>query len=158
MVLGLTSMVGVMVLFEIPLNLFNAVVLPSVLGIGIDNAVHLMHTYRARGEGSIPKAVATTGRAALLSSATTAIGCGSAIVAHHLGLHQMGLLALIGIGATFVTATVVLPALLRVLESDGRPSVVAVPGLARALAERSVEAAQSGIHQAVHQADVRVQR
>jgi predicted RND superfamily exporter protein len=118
-VLGVTAMLGLMVLFDMRLNLFNAVVLPTVLGIGIDNAVHLMHAYQARGRGSVPLVVATSGRAALLSSATTAIGFGSSIIAHHLGIQQLGVLALIGVGTTFFASTVLLPSVLRLFEGDG---------------------------------------
>jgi len=119
LVVGVTAMLGAMVLFDMHLNLFNAVVLPTVLGIGIDNAVHLVHAYEARGRGSVPWIVATSGRAALLSSATTAIGFGASIIAHHLGIRQLGLLALVGVGTTFVASTIMLPAVLRLLESEG---------------------------------------
>jgi predicted RND superfamily exporter protein len=142
-VLGITSMLGVMVLFDMQLNLFNAVVLPTVLGIGIDNAVHLMHAYRERGRGSLPLVVATTGRAAMLSSATTAIGFGASIIAHHLGLKQMGLLALIGIGATFVTSTVLLPAVLRLFEGAQPETAEEAPAVEpRPAPERKAPAAR----------------
>lgn len=118
--LGIVAMLGVMALFDLHLNLFNAVVLPTILGIGIDNAVHLQHAYTRRGRGSIPQVVATSGRAALLSSATTAIGFGSAIIAHHNGIQQMAILALVGIGCTFAASTILFPAVLRILE--GRTS------------------------------------
>jgi predicted RND superfamily exporter protein len=119
--LGMVGMLGVMTLFDLQLNLFNVVVLPTVLGIGIDNAVHLQHAYNARGPGKIPLVVATSGRAAMLSSATTAIGFGAAIVAHHVGIQQLGILALIGIGCTFTSSTVLFPAVLRLLEPKAKP-------------------------------------
>jgi predicted RND superfamily exporter protein len=118
--LGIIAMLGVMALFDLHLNLFNAVVLPTILGIGIDNAVHLQHAYIRRGRGSIPQVVATSGRAALLSSATTAIGFGAAIIAHHNGIQQMAILALVGVGCTFAASTILFPAVLRILE--GRTS------------------------------------
>lgn len=117
--LGLVGMLGTMVLFDLQINLFNAVVLPTVLGVGIDNAVHIQHAYARLGRGSVPRVVATSGRAALLSSATTGIGFGAAITAHHLGIQQMGLLAVLGIGCTFAATTVIFPAALRVLEGRG---------------------------------------
>ena len=125
---GLVAMMGVMVLFDLSLNLFNVVVLPSVLGIGIDNAVHIQHAYNRSGPGSVPRVVATTGRAALLASVTTAVGFGAAIIAHHAGVRQMGILALVGIGCTFVASTVLFPALLRVLERRAAAAPVSAPG------------------------------
>ena len=127
-VCGLVAMLGAMVLFDLSLNLFNVVVLPSVLGIGIDNAVHIQHAYSRGGKGSVSRVVATTGRAALLSSVTTAMGFGAAIIAHHAGVQQMGILALIGIGCTFVASTVLFPSLLRVLEERDRPRAAVAAG------------------------------
>jgi len=120
--LGIVAMLGVMALFDLHLNLFNAVVLPTILGIGIDNAVHLQHAYLRRGRGSVPHVVATSGRAALLASATTAIGFGAAIIAHHNGIQQMAILALVGIGCTFTASTILFPAVLRLLEGRTSPA------------------------------------
>ncbi len=128
---GLVAMMGVMVLFDLSLNLFNVVVLPSVLGIGIDNAVHIQHAYSRGGPGSVPRVVATTGRAALLASVTTAAGFGAAVIAHHAGVRQMGYLALVGIGCTFVASTVLFPALLRALEERAATRSTAAPAAAR---------------------------
>ena len=120
-VCGLVAMLGAMVLWDVQLNLFNVVVLPSVLGIGIDNAVHLQHARARLGRGSIVRVVSTAGRAALLSSMTTAMGFGAAIIAHHGGVRQMGVLALLGIGCTFVATTVLFPVLVQALDSFPRP-------------------------------------
>jgi predicted RND superfamily exporter protein len=98
------------------LNLFNIVVVPSIIGIGIDNSVHIYHRYRAEGRGSILTVVRLTGMATLLASLTTAVGFGSALVSHHLGLRTMGLLAASGISTTFVTATIFFPCLLVLVE------------------------------------------
>ena len=34
-------------------NLFNIIVIPSVIGIGVDNGVHIYHRYREEGQGSL---------------------------------------------------------------------------------------------------------
>jgi predicted RND superfamily exporter protein len=60
--------------------------------------------------------VRLTGMATLLASLTTAVGFGSALVSHHLGLRTMGLLAASGISTTFVTATIFFPCLLVLVE------------------------------------------
>jgi hypothetical protein len=95
-------------------------VIPSVLGLGIDNAVHLQHRYSAEGRGSVALVLATSGAAAMLATATTAIGFGAAIVARHVGIETMGMTALVGFGSVFVATTVAFPALLRLLEGRGR--------------------------------------
>ncbi len=118
--MGLLWIVGGMYFTDIQLNIFNHSALPTILGIGIDNAVHIQHGYDLRGPGSVSFVVATKGRAALMASLTTAIGFGVMIIAHHYGVSSLGWLSIIGIGFTFVGTTVFYPAVLRLLERNGR--------------------------------------
>lgn len=114
--LGMLVFVGAVFARSMELNMFNIIVVPSIIGIGIDNAVHIFHRYRALGPGSVPLLLRTTGIATLLASLTTAIGFGSSLVSHHLGLKSMGELAIIGISSTFIAATVFFPCLLMLIE------------------------------------------
>ncbi|MFH1462902.1 MAG: MMPL family transporter [Pseudomonadota bacterium] len=109
---GMLALVGVLGAFGLELNMFNLIVVPSLIGMGIDNAVHVWHRYRQEGPGSLRLVVRRTGIAALLCSLTTAVGFGSALIAHHLGLRSMGWLAILGLSTTFVSATLFFPALL----------------------------------------------
>ena len=113
---GVITMLGVMVWLDVDFNLFNVVVLPSIVGIGIDNAVHMMHGYDELGPGQIRALLATRGRAAALSSATTGVGFGTMIIAHHYGVYTLGAVAIIGVVSTFVFTTLILPAALLLLE------------------------------------------
>jgi predicted RND superfamily exporter protein len=93
------------------LNYGNLMALPILIGTGVDYGAHLAH--RARQEGSVIKAARTTGRTIALSGLTTLIGFGSLILGNHWGVRSLGLLLVLGIGASLVTALVVLPGLLR---------------------------------------------
>jgi len=126
---GMGLFAFVLYLTGVELNMFNLIVLPSVIGIGVDNAIHIFHRYKAEGPGSVVTVVRTTGMAALLASLTTAVGFGSALVSHHVGLQSMGILAIIGISSTFVASTLFFACLLSLLERwqgfDLRPAVSA---------------------------------
>ncbi|MCB9558313.1 MAG: MMPL family transporter [Deltaproteobacteria bacterium] len=111
---------GFSYLFSIEINVFNQAVIPSLIGLGIDNAVHIQHRYDLEQRRSVSFIVATTGAASLLASATTAIGFGTVVVAQHYGLQTFGWLAVTGFCCTFVATTVFFPALLRLRE---RPDV-----------------------------------
>ncbi|MBN2530164.1 MAG: MMPL family transporter [Deltaproteobacteria bacterium] len=113
---GMLGFIAVLRLLHIDFNMFNVVVIPSVIGIGIDNAVHILHRYRAEGRGSILFVLKNTGAAAFLASITTAIGFGTTVVAHNLGLKSLGVTAMVGIGMTFVGAVIFLPAILSLVE------------------------------------------
>ncbi len=115
--IGMVWMLGMMRLLQIDLNVFNQAVLATIVGVGIDNVVHIQHRYMDEGRGSLGKVVSTTGSAALLASATTAIGFGAAVTAHHMGIRSLGWLSIVGLGCSFAASTIFFPALLRLLEA-----------------------------------------
>lgn len=116
LVVGVLFLVAAIELFGLELNLFNIIVLPCVIGIGIDNVVHLYHRYRREGPGSVSFVVRRTGAAALLTSLTTCVGFGSSLISSHLGLRSMGTLAILAISATMLSSLVLFPCVLVVLE------------------------------------------
>ncbi|MFY0580809.1 hypothetical protein ACN28S_47055 [Cystobacter fuscus] len=52
--LGLACLPAAMHLYGLKLNFINAVVLPNLLAIAVDNAVHLYHRYREEGRARCP--------------------------------------------------------------------------------------------------------
>ncbi len=124
LLVGMLLFTGIMWLWSLELNMFNVIVVPSIIGIGIDNCVHIYHRYKDEGRGSIVFVLRRTGVAALLASTTTAVGFGSSLVSRHVGLQTLGILAIIGIASTFVAATVFFPALITLVEGRRRDTSV----------------------------------
>lgn len=81
--LGAVLAVAVMGLWPFHLNFFNLVVMPAVIGLGIDTSIHLWH-------GRDKHSLAATGKAALLSALTTVAGFSGLLAAHHAGLRSIG--------------------------------------------------------------------
>lgn len=81
--LGAATAVAVMGLWPLHLNFFNLVVMPAVIGLGIDTSIHLWH-------GRDKHSLAATGKAALLSALTTVAGFSGLLAAHHAGLRSIG--------------------------------------------------------------------
>lgn len=117
LVVGTLGFLGLVHAVGVEFNLFNLIVVPCVIGIGVDNVIHIYHRYIQEGRGSVGFVVRHTGKAALLASLTTAAGFGSSLISHHLGLKSLGTLALLGLGYTLFTAAVFFPCLLVVVES-----------------------------------------
>lgn len=115
---GTVWMCGSLYLQDLKLNFYNMVALPTIIGMGIDNGVHLYHRYRQEGPGSMPVVIRSTGGAMFISMLTTMIGFFGLMMATHPGLNSIGRLALIGLLTCFVAAVMVLPAILEVLEGD----------------------------------------
>jgi len=115
---GIAWMGGVMWLFDMQLNFFNIVVFPSIVGIGVDDGVHIYHRYLEEGADSLYFVLRRTGMAIALTTFTTMVGYSGLVFADHPGLQSIGKLAVIGLATTFVTAVTVLPALLHAVEED----------------------------------------
>ncbi|MFL5351856.1 efflux RND transporter permease subunit [Archangium sp.] len=114
--LGMLCLAGGMYLFDVKLNFINAVVLPNLLAIAVDNSVHLFHRYEEEGPGSLGHVVRHTGLAAVVATLSNAAGYGALLISHHAGLRSIGQIALLGVVCTFLGTTVFFPAMLALME------------------------------------------
>ena len=117
LILGILWLIAIMFLFKIKLNFFNMIIIPTIIGIGIDNGVHIYHRYKQEGPGSWLKVLRHTGMAVSISSVTTMMGFSGLIFAYHAGLNAIGELALLGISLTLIATLVILPAIFQLLEA-----------------------------------------
>lgn len=109
-VVGGIVMFGILAMTSIDLNPANLIVLPLILGIGVDDGVHVVHDFRMkRGDY---KTSPSTINAIVMTSLTSMIGFGSMMVATHRGLYSVGLVLVIGVGCCLFVSLVTLPALL----------------------------------------------
>ncbi len=110
--LGIIWTAGLMWVFHLQFNLANLVAVPLIIGIGVENGIHIVHRYREEEIGGPALVVGSTGQAVALFSLTTMIGFGSLMVARYYGIFSMGLLLTIAVGSVLVASLTVLPLLL----------------------------------------------
>ena len=79
LVLSFASLFGIMAIAGIKFDFINIISVPLLIGIGIDDAVHINHRYLLEGPGKIDLVVERTGKAVFLTSLTTVIGFASFI-------------------------------------------------------------------------------
>ncbi len=87
-----------------------------IIGIGIDDGVHIVHRYQIEGKNAHKPVFASTGRAILLTSITTMLGFGSLWFATYRGLGSMGIALFIGVGTCFFATVIVIPVLIGMLK------------------------------------------
>ena len=106
------------VLIDVPFNMANVMAIPLVLGLGVDNGIHLVLRYREERnlDGLLHS---STARAIVLSGLTTFAAFGALSVSSHRGISSMGLLLTIAIFYLMVCTLVVLPALLAWRSNEG---------------------------------------
>jgi hypothetical protein len=107
---------GIMVLFGWKLNFYNLVVFPTILGIGDDSGIHMVHRYKEEGKGSIGKVLRSTGEHISVSIFTTMLGFSGLLFSIHPGLRTIGELAVWGIGLSLLAALVLLPSIIFMME------------------------------------------
>ena len=107
-----TATGAIMVLIGLPLNFFNVVVVPLLLGAGVDSGIHLVEQARRRKPDEIDVLGTTTARAVFFSALTTITSFGTLAFSSHVGLSGLGTLLTVGMSLTVICNLVVLPALL----------------------------------------------
>ena len=103
--------VAASVLFNVPFNFANVIVLPLLFGLGVAGGIHLV--LRERDQSESADVLHTSTPRAVMFSALTTIGSFSTIaLSSHPGTASMGVLLSIAIMLTLICTLLVLPALM----------------------------------------------
>ncbi|MCK5521381.1 MAG: MMPL family transporter [Candidatus Marinimicrobia bacterium] len=113
---GLVWMLGIMGLTGVQFTLLNIIALPLIVGIGIDDGVHIIHRYELEGPKGLYTVFASTGKAVIITSLTTMISFGSLVFAVYRGFGSMGIALFIGVGVCLAASLLILPAFLGKIE------------------------------------------
>jgi hopanoid biosynthesis associated RND transporter like protein HpnN len=104
-----TVTAGATVWLGLPFNYANIIALPLLVGIGVDNGIHVVH--RLRSETSTAVLFETSTMDAVLASGlTTVASFGTLAFSAHVGTASMGKLLAVGLVASMAATLVVLPA------------------------------------------------
>ncbi len=104
---------GTSVLLDMPFNYANVIVLPLLIGIGIDSGIHI-----AVRERRAPGAVFTTStpRAVLVSALTTMAAFDTLALSDHRGTASMGILLAVAMSAAILCVLGLTPAIMRMMK------------------------------------------
>ena len=108
---------GLMGLLGIPLNPANMIVLPLILGIGVDTGVQIIHDYLR--EPHPYQISSSTASALVINTLMNIVGFGGLMIASHRGLHSLGRVLTLGMACCLLSC-LVMPCFLRILP-DMRP-------------------------------------
>jgi predicted RND superfamily exporter protein len=101
---------GLLILLKHPFSYMALVALPLIIGIGIDNGVHLVKRYVEGGQRDIIEITKSSAPALILSNLTTVIGFGALMLSEFEALAELGLVTAIGVGMALAGALWVIPA------------------------------------------------
>lgn len=107
---------GILALYEyvgVSLNFVSILTIPLVIGIGIDDGIHVIHRYLEEGKGSIPLVIQNVGKAIFLTTATTCLAFSSFMFAEHPSMMALGRVPVLGLSICFLASVLFLPALMK---------------------------------------------
>ena len=118
LVLAYIWMLGGMRLMGMDFNFLSITISPLLIGIGVDNGIHIIHRTieekSLRLEGSVERGVGMTAISVIVTSLTTMLVFASLLLARTPGLQMLGASALLGIGFALLFSLLFLPAALKV--------------------------------------------
>jgi hopanoid biosynthesis associated RND transporter like protein HpnN len=109
-----------LVILQIPFNFANIIALPLLLGIGVDNGIHMIRRMRSTAMSQADLLRSSTARAMVFSALTTICSFGNLSFSSHPGTASMGQILTIGVSLTLLATLIVLPALLEFASAPSR--------------------------------------
>ncbi len=123
---GVVWSYGTMGFMGIPLNTLNMAVVPLILGVGVDYAIHVINEFsehKAEGHGdadALRIAASRSGMAMLIATATTVGGLVVLIFSPSLLIAQLGLISAVAMTVIYLFSLTFLPATLTLLGGSER--------------------------------------
>jgi hypothetical protein len=103
--------------------------LPLIVGIGIDNGIHLVRRYLESDRNRILAVAKASGAALIQSNLTTIVGFGALMTATFKPLAEMGLVTSVGVALTLAGGFWLIPAILHLREQSRAKSETAAADL-----------------------------
>ncbi|GAB4272477.1 MAG: MMPL family transporter [Methylomicrobium sp.] len=101
------------VLIHNPFNFANIIVLPLLLGMGVDSGIHIVHRLQQEHANTGELLQSSSARGVFFAALTTLCSFTSLAFTSHLGISSMGLLLSVGIFMMLMSSLIVLPALIQ---------------------------------------------
>lgn len=114
--IGTIWTLGILGWVDLNLDFFNVVIIPVIIGLGVDDGVHFYRDYLDAGRGQLRQTLRRIGGAILMTSVTSGVGFGGLAITGQNSLQSIGWLALFGIGSTFLATITVMPVLIHYAE------------------------------------------
>jgi uncharacterized protein len=109
---GISVTFGLLLLAGHRFSFMAITAMPLIIGIGIDNGIHLVRRYLESGSHSILDVAKASGAALIQSNLTTIMGFGALMASSFAPLAEMGLVTVLGVALALAGGLVVIPALL----------------------------------------------
>jgi predicted RND superfamily exporter protein len=111
-VFGIVVTFGLLLLFRHRFSFMSITAIPLIIGIGIDNGIHLMRRYLENERLGILATAKASGAALIQSNLTTIVGFGALMASSFAPLAEMGLVTSLGVALALVGGLGLVPAVI----------------------------------------------
>ena len=117
MIMTVIMMLGIMGWIGFKLDVVNIIAVPLIVGIGIDDGVHIVHRYRI--EESVFMTIRSTGKAITLTTITTMAAFGTLMMSKYMGFVNFSILITMGVGLAYLMTLFFLFCTLAIVDGIG---------------------------------------
>ncbi len=118
---GIVVAFGLLLLFRHRFSFMSITAIPLIIGIGIDNGIHLVQRYLRSERDGILAIAKASGAALVQSNLTTMVGFGALMASSFAPLAEMGLVTSLGVALALVGGLCLIPAVI-LLGEKRRPA------------------------------------
>jgi predicted RND superfamily exporter protein len=128
-VFGIVVTFGLLLLVRHRFSFMSITAIPLIIGIGIDNGIHLVRRYLESERYGILAIAKASGAAIIQSNLTTIIGFGALMASSFAPLAEMGLVTSLGVALALAGGLLLIPAVILLSEHRATPDNVATVDL-----------------------------
>jgi len=114
-VMGTLITFGIMCWMDIGFSVLLILVIPLLLGLGVDDGLHVVHRMREDESLTADEATVSVGRAIVMTTVTTSASFGALMISNHPGMESIAITMLLGLTLCLLASTTLVPALAVVL-------------------------------------------
>ena len=124
-VFGIVTTFGLLLLVRHRFSFMSITAIPLIIGIGIDNGIHLVRRYQENERNEILVIAKASGAALIQSNLTTIVGFGALMTSSFPPLVEMGLVTSLGVALALAGGLLLIPAV--ILLGERRRTATEVP-------------------------------
>src|SRR4051812_9960648 len=124
-IFGVVATFGMLLLVRHRFSFISITAIPLIIGIGIDNGIHLVRRYQENEHNEILSIAKASGAALIQSNLTTMVGFGALMTSSFAPLVEMGLVTSLGVALALAGGLLLIPAV--ILLEERRRNVTGVP-------------------------------
>jgi predicted RND superfamily exporter protein len=117
-VFAIVVTIGLLLLLGHHFSFMAITAIPLIIGIGIDNGIHLVRRYRESENNDILEIAKASGAALIQSNLTTIVGFGALMASSFQPLAEMGLVTALGVAMALVGGLLVVPGVILIVDKS----------------------------------------